>query len=303
MAAAELAQVRAMLSGLGAGLPLEDLRGVYDAVGTQFPAAPDVALRADRVGEIAGEWARSPGSDADRVILYIHGGGFAVGSIASHRHVAIELGRLAGAGTFAIDYRRSPEHPFPAAQEDCLAAYRFLLDAGFAPERIALAGDSAGGGLAVSTLIAARDAGLPQPACAVCLSPWFDLEVEGASMTAKAAEDPLVQREALLGMAALYLGGAASDHPLASPVHGDLSGLAPLLLQVGSAETLLDDSVRLAGVAGAAGVDVRLEVWPEMVHTWHFFHPILGEGRRALAVAGDYVRGRLGAPSRASAAA
>ncbi|MFI4933573.1 MAG: alpha/beta hydrolase [Caulobacterales bacterium] len=303
MKTAELAQVRAMLSGLASGLSLNDLRSVYDGVGAQFPTPPDVTLRPEQVGDVQAEWTSTPGANTDRAILYLHGGGFAVGSIQSHRHVAAELGRQAQAQTLSIDYRRAPERPFPAAADDCLAGYRFLLGAGFDPSRIAIAGDSAGGGLVVTTLVAAREAGMPQPACGLCMSAWVDLEAAGSSMTTKAAEDPLVQRESLLQMAAGYLAGADPRSPLASPLHADLRGLAPLLIQVGSAETLLDDSVRLAALAGAQGVDVRLEIWPDMVHTWHFFHPILGEGRRALGVAGDYLRDRMSRLSQAAAAA
>jgi acetyl esterase/lipase len=177
--------------------------------------------------------------------------------------------------------------------DDALAGYRFLLKAGIKPSSIAIAGDSAGGGLTVATLLAARDAGLPQPACGFCISPWIDLEGIGASMTGKAAEDPMVQSPGLLNMATAYLGGADPRTPLAAPLYADLTGLAPLLIHVGSAETLLDDSIRLAGLAGAQNVPVRLEVWPEMIHVWHFFHPVLTHGRDAIAAGGAYIREHL----------
>ena len=177
--------------------------------------------------------------------------------------------------------------------DDALAGYRFLLKSGLAPASIAIAGDSAGGGLTVATLLAIRDAGLPQPACGFCISPWIDLEATGGSMTSKAAEDPMVQKAPLSLMTAAYVGAGDPRHPLAAPLHADLKGLAPLLIHVGSAETLLDDSIRLAGLAGAAEVPVRLEVWPEMIHVWHFFHPMLADGRRAVADAGACIKGRM----------
>jgi acetyl esterase/lipase len=201
-----------------------------------------------------------------------------------------EAGRQARARTLALGYRLAPEHPFPAALDDAIAGVRFLLAQGFAPPRIAIAGESAGGGLAVATMVSLRDAGLPLPACAWLSSPWVDLEQRGGSMATKAAVDPLIQRPYLDELAAAYLHGADPRTPLASPLHADLRGLPPLLIQVGSAETLLDDAVRLAGVAGDADVRVTLEVWPDMIHAWHLFHPQLAAGRRALAAVGDFVR-------------
>ncbi len=283
---AEIAVVRAMLANSPANQSTAELRQTYDAIGAQLPTPADVALERIRIGGLEAEWSSTPNAAKERAILYLHGGGYVIGSILSHRHLASALGRAAGARVLAIDYRLAPEHPFPAAVDDALAAYRFLLDQGFAPEHIAVAGDSAGGGLTVATMLAARAAGLPQPACGVAISPWVDLEGLGASMSGKAAEDPMVQKAGLLDMAGAYLGGASPRTPLAAPLHADLTGLAPLLIQVGSAETLLDDSIRLAGVAGAAGVEVRLEVWPEMIHVWHFFHGLLSDGARALDGAG-----------------
>jgi acetyl esterase/lipase len=190
----------------------------------------------------------------------------------------------------ALDYRLAPEHPFPAAVEDAVAGYRYLLSRGFAAARIAIAGDSAGGGLTIALLVSLRDAGLPLPACAWCVSPWVDLEGGGASMTAKASVDPMVQPAYLIELAAAYLGGADPRTPLAAPLHADLRQLPPMLIQVGSAETLLDDAVRLAGAAGAADVRVRLEVWPDMIHVWHLFYQQVTAGHRALAEAGTFIR-------------
>src|SRR3954468_24220609 len=186
-----------------------------------------------------------------------------------------------------------PEHPFPAAVDDALAAYRFLLGRGIPPGRIAIAGDSAGGGLVVSAMLAIRDAGLGQPACGWCISPWVDMEAGGATMSTKAAEDPTVQKAGILDMARMYLNGADPRSPLAAPIYADLRGLAPLLIQVGAAETLLDDAIRLAKVAGAADVRVDLQIWPEMIHVWHLFHPELSAGRRAIEEGGAWVRGMI----------
>ena len=291
---AEIAAIRAILAASPPPQSLEELRGVYDGLGAAFPTASDVVLDAVKIGSVPAEWSSTPGADSARVILYLHGGGYVIGSVLSHRHLASELGRAAGTRTLAVDYRLAPEQPFPAAVDDALAAYRHLLDSGIKPSCIAIAGDSAGGGLTVATLLAVKEAGLPQPACGFCISPWVDLEGIGDSMTGKAGEDPMVQAAGLLAWAQMYLAGKSARTPLAAPLYGDLRGLAPLLIHVGSAETLLDDSTRLASVAGAAEVKVQLEVWPEMIHVWHFFHPMLAEAREALAGAGAYIRKHMG---------
>jgi monoterpene epsilon-lactone hydrolase len=290
MANPEIVAIRAMFNQDPLKMSTAELRAGYDALGAAFPLAKDVELRAESSCSVPSEWGKTPGADSRRVLLYLHGGGYVIGSLASHRNLVAELGRAALARTFAIDYRLAPEAPFPAAVDDALAAYRFLLGTGIQPREIAIAGDSAGGGLTVATLVAARDAGLPQPACAVCISPWVDLEMLGASMTTKASEDPLLPQALLTLWAKSYLNGASARTPLAAPLHAKLTGLAPLLIQVGSAEVLLDDSIRLAGAASAAEVSLRLEAWPEMLHVWHLFHPILSDARSALKVAGDFVR-------------
>jgi acetyl esterase/lipase len=234
-----------------------------------------------------------PGSDPSRVVLFLHGGGYISGSIASHRHMVAQLGREAGMRTLALDYRLAPEYPFPAALEDTLAAYRFLLGQGIEANRIAFAGDSAGGGLAVAAMVALRDTGENLPACGWLISPWADLAQTGATMHSKAAVDPLIQKAYLDELAAAYLRGVESSDPLASPVHADLTRLPPLLISVGSAETLLDDSVSLARVAGAADVPVTLEIWPEMIHAFTLFYQQVALGRIALAKAGVFLRQHL----------
>jgi monoterpene epsilon-lactone hydrolase len=289
----EITAVRGMLAQGALGETWEEMRTGYDALGGVLPTAPDVTLSAVNAGGVPAEWSTTPGADQSRAILYLHGGGYVIGSIKSHRHLATELGRAAGTRVLALDYRLAPEAPFPAAVDDGLAGYRFLLKSGLSASSIAIAGDSAGGGLTVATLLAIRDAGLPQPACGFCISPWIDLEATGGSMTSKAAEDPMVQKEPLSLMTAAYLGGSDPHHPLAAPLHANFKGIAPLLIHVGSAETLLDDSIRLAALAGASEVPVRLEIWPQMIHVWHFFHPMVADARRALTEAGAFIKGQM----------
>jgi len=303
MSQQEMDQVRAFLAQTAANPSLEEQRAMYDGLGAIFPTPGDVVLERLVAAGVPAEWSDPPGAAPDRAILYLHGGGYVIGSIASHRHLVAALARASGARALSLDYRLAPEHPFPAAVEDAVAGYRFLLGSGFSPAKIAIAGDSAGGGLTVASLVAIREASLPQPACAFCISPWVDLEGLGASMTSKAALDPMVQHQGLGGMAQAYLAGASPRTPLAAPLYADLRGIAPLLVHVGSAETLLDDSTRLAAAAAAADVDLRLESWPGMIHVWHFFHTMLGEGREAIEVAGAYIRARMEAAGKLSVAA
>jgi epsilon-lactone hydrolase len=265
-----------------------------DCRGREYGLAPDVAVEQTNANGVRAEWNSTPPAARDAVLLYLHGGGFVIGSLDSHRHLVSEAGRAAKALTLALDYRLAPEHPFPAAVEDAVAGYRFLLAQGYRPERVTIAGDSAGGGLVVSAMIAIRDAGLPQPACGWCISPWVDLEALGETMATKAAADPTVQKAGILDMARLYLNGADPRSPLAAPIYANLAGLAPFLIQVGAAETLLDDAVRLAKIAGAANVRVDLQIWPEMIHVWHLFHPELEAGRRAIEQGGSFVRAMTG---------
>ena len=285
------------------GAPIEQRRAAFEAVTTFFPVPQDVKAEPVDAGGIPAEWIAAPGADAERVIYYLHGGGYTIGSINTHRQMISHLSRAAGARALAIDYRLSPEHPFPAAVEDATTAYRWLLSTGVDPDRIVIAGDSAGGGLTVATLVSLRDAGDPLPAAAVCLSPWVDMEATGDSMTTRAEADPMISREDVLEGAQAYLNGADPRTPLASPIHADLKGLPPLLIHVGTAEVLLDDSTRLAERARSADVDVTLEPWDDMIHVFQFFASTLPEAQQAIDRIGAFVRQRTGAPAIAKTSA
>jgi epsilon-lactone hydrolase len=228
---------------------------------------------------IAGEWTSTPQADRSRVLLFFHGGGYISGSLNSHRHMIAQAGREAGARTFAVGYRLAPEYPFPAALDDALAAYRFLQSSGIRPDHIGAAGESAGGGLVIAMLMKLRDAGADLPACVWCSSPWVDLEMSGATMTTKAAVDPLISRPYLSELVAAYLQGADPRGPLVSPIYGNLAGLPPMLIQ--------------------ADVRVTLEIWPDMIHAWHLFYQQVAAGRRALAAVGAFVRGALDSAAKA----
>ena len=273
--------------------PVADMRKGFDVLASKFPLTPEFTFDRIDAGGVPAAWVEAPGADPGRVILYLHGGGYVIGSIDTHRELAGRLSQASGARVLIIDYRLAPENPYPAAVEDAAAAYRWLLaDGGAAPARTVIAGDSAGGGLTVAAMLALRDAGDPLPAAGVCLSPWVDMEGIGDSMTAKADVDPMVRKEGLVRMAGLYLDGADPRTPLAAPLYADLSGLPPLLIHVGTAETLLDDSTRLCERARAAGVDVTYESWDDMIHVWHIFAPLLPEGQQAVERVGEYVRQR-----------
>src|SRR5215470_7808751 len=271
---------------------IAERRQGFEALAAKFPVASDVTCEKVDAAGVPAEWVVAPGAAASRMLLYLHGGGYVIGSLTPHRDLAGRLSRAAAARVLVIDYRLAPEHPYPAALEDAVAAYRWLLRHGATPARTVIAGDSAGGGLTVATLVALRDAGDPLPAAGVCLSPWVDLEGIGASMTTKASVDPIVQQQGLLWFANQYLGSADPRTPLAAPLYADLHGLPPLLIHAGLAETLLDDATRLAERARAAGVNVTLETWEDMIHVWHLFAPMLPEGQQGIERVGEYIRQR-----------
>ncbi len=269
-----------------------DARAGFEKLAAVLGGAPDAKCEQVDAGGVPAEWVAAPGCDAQRAVLYLHGGGYAIGSIATHRRLAYDISAASGARILVIDYRLAPEHPFPAAVDDATTAWSWLLQQGFAASRLAIAGDSAGGGLTLATLVNLRDRKLGLPGCAVMISPWVDLEGIGSSITARAAQDPMVQKAGLLWMAGMYLGGKDTRTPLAAPLYADLKGLPPILVQVGTAETLLDDATRIAEKLHTSGVEVRLAVWPNMLHVFPLFAPILSEGRDGCVEIGTFIRGR-----------
>jgi monoterpene epsilon-lactone hydrolase len=289
----EIARLREIIAGRPRATEIAQMRTDADERAKVFILPADVTVERVNANGVRAEWTSTPDADPSGAILYLHGGGYVICSLDSHRHLMAEVGRASGTRTLAIDYRLAPEHPFPAPVEDTVAAYRYLLESGIKPNRIALAGDSAGGGLVVGSLLAIREAGLPLPACGWCISPWVDMEALGQSFVDRADTDPTVQKATIQMMAQWYLGGADPRHPHAAPIHGDLRGLPPLLIQVGAVETLLDDSIALARTAGVADVPVDLQIWPEMIHIWHIYFPMLAAGRRAIAAGGSFVRNAL----------
>jgi phosphinothricin tripeptide acetyl hydrolase len=277
-----------------AGADVLAMRKNMEALAAAMPAPAGAVLTPVDANGVPAEWTVAGGARDDVAIVYLHGGGYAMGSLNTHRGHCTRLSRAARARVLSVDYRLGPEHPHPAAVEDAIAAVRFVRDCGFAPERIAVAGDSAGGGLTLATLVALRDAGDPAPAAGLCISPWTDLALTGGSVQTKAAEDPMVRAADLRLMAAAYLAGRDPRTPLASPLYADLAGLPPLLLQVGSAEILLDDAVRAAERAREAGVEVSLRIWQDMFHVWPAFADILPEGRAAVDEMAAFLEERLG---------
>ncbi len=269
---------------------LAEQRAGFEQMAAMFPVDADIKREPVTANGVKAEWVTAPDADAGRAILYLHGGGYVIGSINTHRALAARLSRAAKARVLVIDYRLAPEHPFPAAVDDSVAAYRWMLAQGLKPSRIAISGDSAGGGLTAATLVAIRDAKLPVPAAGALLSPWVDMEGIGASMTSKDSVDPMVHKDGLLGMAKAYLGGQNPRSPLAAPLYAELAGLPPLLIQVGTSETLLDDASRFAERAKKAGVNVTYEPWENMIHVWQIFAPILDEGQQAIEKIGAFVR-------------
>ena len=267
----------------------DDDRLSYERIMSTLPLDDDIETERVGVNGIPAEWIIAPESQENQVILYLHGGGYLFGSARTHRVMLAHMARAAKARVLALDYRLAPEIPFPAPVEDSVSAYRWLLAEGISAKKMVIGGDSAGGGLAVAALVALRAVGEPMPAAGVCISAWTDMESTGQSHTTNAESDPSVSKERLLKIAKVYLDGKEPTAPLASPIHADLTGLPPLLLQVGSIEVLLDDSTLLKSRAKAAGVSVEMEVWDDMPHVWHHYAPILPEARKAIGRIGEFV--------------
>jgi len=294
MSQTEISTIRTLLTSKPRPVGWAQRRARLDEVGSVWPVAADVQLAPVDLDGVPGEWSIVPGSDASRVLMYFHGGGYCSGSLLSHRRMVTEAGRAAGVRTLAVGYRLAPEHPFPAALDDALTAWRFLHKLGIPAAHIAVGGDSAGGNLTAVLINTLRDASEALPACAWLVSPWTDLTMSGASLATKDAVDPIIHQGYLRELADAYVpSGIGRKDPRVSPLYAGLTGFPPTLIQVGSAETLLDDAVRFAAAAGAANVPVTLEIWPHMIHAWPLWNAQLEDGRRALVDAGTFMRRHL----------
>ena len=271
---------------------MAELRAGFAALAQQYPPPADAHFETVDAGGARAEWVSVPESRPSRVLLYFHGGGYGIGSAETHRDLVARLCRAAGARALSVDYRLAPEHRYPAAVEDAVASYRWLLDQGVPPDAIAVAGDSAGGGLALGALLALRDKAVPLPAAAVCMSPVTDHLKTGASMETKAALDPIVQRQSSTANSKRYIGEGDPKAPYASPLYADLRDLPPILILVGTAEVLLDDSTRFAERSRAASVETDIEVWEDMIHIWPFFADIPEAGKAVERMAA-FIRAKL----------
>jgi monoterpene epsilon-lactone hydrolase len=295
MAESEIDAIRKLLTSKPRPVGWSERRERLDEVGSVWPVASDIRCESVDCDGVAGEWSIAPGSDASKVLLFFHGGGYCSGSIKSHRRMVTEAGRAMGVRTLAIDYRRAPEHPYPAQHEDALTAWRFLRRQGIAAGRIVVGGDSAGGNLSLSLVYRLRAAREQLPGCTWLVSPWTDLTMSGATLATKDVVDPLIHKAYLEELADAYAPPPLDRRdPLISPLFADLSGFPPVLIQVGSDETLMSDATRLAEAAGIADVAVRLEIWPHMIHAWPVWNAALEDGRLALAGASEFVREWLG---------
>jgi acetyl esterase/lipase len=271
-------------------VPLETRRQRLDAVARRGIRVPrGVSARTVAAGPVPGEWIEPETAEPGRGILYLHGGGYVIGSPTTHRGLAGHLAIASRARVLLIDYRLAPEHPFPAALEDARAAYRFLLDQGFDPRRIAIGGDSAGGGLTLATALSLRDSGTPLPAALFLISPWTDQTFSGDSVQSRAGRDPLLQPYSSDWMVETYAGSYPLTHPYISPLFADLRGLPPTFIQVGSEEILFDDSARLEAKLKEAGAPVELEVWEGMWHVFQAFVPYVPEAQEAILHIGSFI--------------
>ena len=284
----------AAAAALGEELTLEERRDQSVQFGELTAEPEGVTYTETEVAGCRAIWADPPGGAADRVIEYFHGGGYVLGSIDFHKKFTGQLAKEVGCRVLNFDYRLAPEHPHPAAVNDSTAAYHWLLAEGYEPSQMAIAGDSAGGGLAAATLLKLRDDGAPMPAAGVPISPWVDMEGLGDSLKTKADVDVIVDEEIIKELADMFLAGQDARDPLAAPLYGDYTGVSPMYIQVGEDETLLDDSTRLAAKAKADGCDVTLEVFPEMQHVFQMCAGNMPEADEALAKIGAWLRPRLG---------
>jgi monoterpene epsilon-lactone hydrolase len=287
-----IARIRAVYRGWNRDTTVTQMRSDWDAAfGGSITSVTCVRVSA---GGVDGKWISPANASEDKAILYFHGGGFRIGSVSSHRDLIAQIALASGCRVLAINYRLAPEHRFPAALDDAIAAYGWMLDCGLKSANVALAGDSAGGNLVLATMLALRERRLPLPVSAVLMSPWTDLAATGASYVSRAEADPIHQRPMILALARNYLGGQGDPYdPLASPLYADPGGLPPLLIQVGDRETVLDDSVMFAELARAAGVDVDLQVWDGMIHVFQMFGTELPEAHQAIVSIAEFLNRHL----------
>jgi monoterpene epsilon-lactone hydrolase len=286
-------------SAFPVGSTAQEQRQLLRAALSAQPLPADLTVTAGTLGGVPTAEITIAGIEPRHLVLYFHGGVYVIGDAFLAADLASEVGRRTQAKVISVDYRLAPEHPFPAAVDDALAAYEALLDDGIAPSDIVLAGESAGGGLAIATMVSARDRGLPMPAAAYVMSPYVDLTLAGETMRTKRQVDPLFTRELLQARVTDYTAGQDAALELISPIFADLSGLPPLIIQAGSHELLLDDAVRLAQRAASADVEITLEVTPGVPHVFQAYHAILDEGAAALDRAGQLLSARLSGAERA----
>lgn len=270
---------------------VEDGRAVFEQFAPMFQIPKDVKIDNVDVSGVPAVWISTPEAVKENVVLYLHGGGYIIGSINTHKEFGSRISRVSNSRVLLLDYRRAPEHPFPAALEDAVAAYKWLIDnEGIKPENVIIGGESAGGGLTLATLLKLRDTGIPLPAAALILSPWADLDMTGDTIRTKAKVDPLASASELFFYSSLYTGEDDPKNPYISPLYADLKGLPPMIIQVGSAEILLSDATRIAEKAKAAGVDVILDIWEDMIHMFQMFALFAPEGQKATEKLGKFIQ-------------
>ena len=279
--------------------PIEETRANFEQLATAFPIADDVKREKADANGVSGEWITPPGVSGDITLYYLPGGGYSIGSVNTHARMVSHIAAACDGRAFTVDYRLAPENPFPAGLDDAVAGYRWLLEQGVDPARLVIGGDSAGGGLALATLQRLREAGDPLPAATVLLSPWTDLEGTGESIKTRREADPMIDPTTVPEMARSYHRDEDVRDPLVSPLHADFTGLPPMLIQVGDAEVLLDDSTRVYRRAEEAGVDVTLKVNDEMIHVFQFFAPLLPEAVAAIERIGEFAKSHAGATAAA----
>lgn len=273
---------------------VEESRAGFEQFAAMFQVAKDVKIDNVDVNGVSAVWISTPEAVEENVVLYFHGGGYVFGSINTHKEFMSRISRVSNSRVLLIDYRRAPENPFPAALEDAITAYKWLIDSeGIKPENLIIGGESAGGGLTLATLLKLRDTGIPLPAAALVLSPWADLDMTGETIRTKARVDPLANPSDLFFLASLYVGEDDPKNPYISPLYGDLKGLSPMIIQVGSSEILLSDAERIAERAKAADVDVILDIWEDMIHMFQMFALWSPEGQKATEKLGKYIQKHL----------